>query len=261
MSPTGQEALRRSVPSLARLPRPVHGRVEALARGSWTRPHRHRWAQLSYAIEGVLHVRAQAGSFLAPPHRAIWVPPGVEHAVLTSERAQMRSLYIDAARAPWPEPRCRVLEVSPLARELIRAAAELPARYDERGADGRLAEVLLDQIAAMREVALSLPLPVDPRLSEMSRALLASPDDRRSMGAWARLVGMSERTLARLLRRETGLSFREWRTRLRLLLSIERLGGGASVTAVALDSGYDSVSAFIAAFRRCFGKTPGDFLR
>jgi AraC-like DNA-binding protein len=267
----GQDDLRRRLPKLDRLPRAVYGRLESLPAGSWTRVHSHDWVQLSYAISGVLTVRTLAtrgtrdtrdtwaGSFVAPPQRAIWVPPGLEHEVLTSGRAEMRSLYLDPARTSWAPARCRVLEVTPLARELIRAAAELAPEYDEAGPDGRLVEVLLDQLAGLPEVGLSLPLPADPRLSGVSQALQRAPDDGRPMAEWARTASMSERTLSRLFQRETGLSFREWRTRLRLLMSISGLERGRSVTAVALDSGYDSVSAFIAAFRRLFGKTPGDF--
>ncbi len=94
----------------------------------------------------------------------------------------------------------------------------------------------------------------------VSAALQRQPDDRRTLAEWARAAGASERTLARLFSRETGLSFRHWRQRLRLLMALTALEDGSSVTAVALESGYDSPSAFIAAFKRLFGKTPSKLL-
>jgi len=258
MARTGQKRVERRVIDLATLPRPVFARVESLPAGSYTRPHRHDWAQLSYAIEGVLSVRTQAGSFYAPPQRAVWVPASIEHEVVTSARAEMRSLYLAPAVTPWGPSSCRVLEMSALARELIRAVTALPVEYDERGPAGRLVQVLLDQLATLPEVAFSLPAARDARLQTIAAALEREPDDRRTLAEWSRVAGASERTLARLFRRETGLSFREWRQRLRLLTSLGALEDGTSVTAAALDSGYDSPSAFIAAFKRLFGRTPGN---
>src|SRR5512142_120128 len=207
MSRTGQRRFERRIIDLATLPRPVFARVESLPAGSYTRPHRHVWAQLSYAIEGVLCVRTEAGSFYAPPQRAVWVPASVEHEVVTSARAEMRSLYLLPAVTPWRSRRCRVLEMSPLARELVRAVTALPAEYEEGGAPGRLVRVFLDHLASLPEVAFSLPAPRDPRLHAVATALESAPDDRRTLAEWSRVAGASERTLARLFRRETGLSF------------------------------------------------------
>ena len=68
--------------------------------------------------------------------------------------------------------------------------------------------------------------------------------------------GASARTIQRLFREETGLRFAEWRRRLRLLRALELLGDGTSVTAAGIEAGYDSTSAFVAAFRREMGFTP-----
>lgn len=248
--------MERTLPDLTALPRPVFPRVEALTQPSWVRVHTHAWVQLSYATRGVLGVRTRQGSYLAPPQRAIWIPPGVEHSVATTERTQMRSLYIDPAAAPWGWEQCRVLGVTPLARELIREVTRLPVEYVEDGPAGRLVAVLLDQLSGLREVRFSLPLPSDERLVRVSAELEASPDDQRPLTELAREAGLSARTLTRLFQRDTGLSFRAWRRRLRLLKSLDGLEAGDSVTKVALDCGYGSTSAFIAAFRKEFGMTP-----
>jgi len=252
--------MERILPGLTTLPRPVFARVETLDRPSWVREHSHPWVQLSYAISGVLGVRTRFGSYLAPPQRAIWVPPDVEHSVVTTERTQMRGLYIDPDAVkgvvPWGPKECRVLEVPPLVRELIRAVTSLPVDYDEAGPAGRLVAVLLDQLAGLAEVRFSLPLPVDGRLTRLAAELEQRPDDPRTLRELSAAAGLSARTMTRLFLRETGLTFRAWRRRLRLLKSLTGLEAGESVTAVALDSGYTSTSAFIAAFRREFGATP-----
>lgn len=256
MPQNGHFAIRRAIPQLRRLPRPVFARAESLSGSSWAPAHRHDWVQLSYAVSGVLAVRTSAGSFIAPPQRAIWVPAGIEHEVTTSARAEMRSLYVQRGACARQEDACEVLEVTPLARELIVAASGLKPEYDEGGPQGRLVAVLLDEIAALRAVAFNLPMPADARLQRLCAALQAAPDDGRTLAQWGREVGLTERSLARLFVKETGFSFGDWRLRLRLLLSLGALEGGDSVTRVALDMGYASTSAFIAAFRRSFGLTP-----
>jgi AraC-like DNA-binding protein len=248
--------MERTLPTLTTLPRPVFPRVESLTQPSWVRVHTHGWIQLSYATRGVLGVRTRLGSYMAPPQRAIWIPPGLEHSVVSTERTQMRSLYIDPAAAPWGWGQCKVLGVTPLVRELIRAVTRLPVEYEEDGPAGRLVAVLLDQLSQLQEVRFSLPLPVDDRLKRVSEELEARPDDTRTLGELAGQAGLSSRTLTRLFLRDTGLSFRAWRRRLRLLKSLSGLEAGDSVTKVALDCGYTSTSAFSAAFRREFGLTP-----
>lgn len=250
----------RQPPALTALPRPLFSRHEPLAAGAWTAEHSHPWGQLSYASQGVLGVRTPAGDHMAPPRFAVWIPPGVRHQVFNRRRAQMHSLYIAPEALALPAE-CCVLQVSPLARELILRFASLPAEYDQAGAPGRLAAVLLDELVSLPRAAFGLPLPRDRRLLQICAALEAQPDDRRVLADWAGVVGASERTLARRFVQETGLGFGQWRQRLRLLLSLDALEAGDSVTQVALAHGYDSPSAFIVAFRCAFSCTPGTLAR
>jgi AraC-like DNA-binding protein len=262
MPSNGHNALQRHIPTLDRLPRPLYARAESLGAGSWTPPHRHDWVQFSYAISGVLGVHTDAGSFFAPPQWGVCIPAGMEHEVVTSTRAEMRSLYVGRESAGWAGDHCRVLEVTPLARELIKQFCQLPADYPQGDSpEARLVQVLLDQLAQLPEVSFSLPLPRHARLLAMCNELIACPDAHASLAHWAGHLATSEKTLMRLFQRETGLSFRGWRQRMRLLSSLGALEQGHSVTAAALASGYDSTSAFIAAFKRLFGATPGDMFR
>ena len=252
--------MKRKIPSLDRLPRPLYNRSESLAAGSWTDEHSHPWCQLSYAISGILGVRTPGGDHVAPPRYAVWIPPDVSHEVLNRGQTEMRSLYIapEAARALPGE--CTVLEITPLVRELIRKVGELPVEYDEAGAAGRLVAVLLDELAGLRPAAFVLPLPKDRRLLGICAALQDQPADARTLAQWAASAGASERTLARLFQQDTGMRFGDWRQRLRLLMSLDALEAGESVIQVALAHGYESPSAFIVAFRHVFGCTPGELM-
>ncbi|CDF94847.1 MULTISPECIES: helix-turn-helix domain-containing protein [unclassified Pseudomonas] len=262
MPTNGHLQLERRIPDLAQLPRPLYARVESLSAGSWTQAHRHDWVQFSYAISGVLGVHTAAGSFFAPPQWGIWIPADLEHQVVTSMRAEMRSLYIHRDSCPWADDRCRVLEVTPLARELIKAFCQWPADYPQGDTrEARLVQVLLDQLALLPEVGFSLPLPRHDRLLGLCNELIEQPERNVTLQMWAERMGTSEKTLMRLFQRETGLSFRAWRQRMRLLSSLRLLEEGDSVTGAALSCGYDSTSAFIAAFKGMFGCTPGELFK
>lgn len=260
MSRNGQSLpIHRAVPELVSLPRPVYARVESLPRSAATQWHSHPWAQLSYAIRGVLSVHTAGGRYLAPPQRAILVPPGLPHAVISSPATEMRSLYIERSAIVWAQSHCKVLEINPLTRELINHFGSLPADYAEQSADGRLVAVLLDQLQAAAESTLYLPWPADPRLQSLCEALYRAPDLSHKLGDWASELMLSEKTLTRLFQQHTGLSFRAWRQRLRLLSALPLLQAGERVTDVALACGYDSTSAFIAVFRKQLGVTPSAF--
>jgi AraC-like DNA-binding protein len=171
----------------------------------------------------------------------------------------MRTLYVrDDAAAAMPTA-CRVLSVSPLLRELIVRATELPVQYDESGPAGHVVALILAELAGLQSLALQLPMPRDGRLRGLCQALLDQPGDQRPLEAWAGTINTSARTLARRFQSETGLSFGAWRQQARVLDAMGRLGSGDSVTQVALDLGYESVSAFSAMFHRATGGSPSQF--
>ena len=262
MPPNGQRGAERAIPALKTLPRPLYARAESLGAGSWTPRHRHDWVQFSYAISGVLGVHTDEGSFYAPPQWGIWIPAGLEHEVVTSMRAEMRSLYVRREDCLWAPEHCRVLEVTPLARELIKRFCALPVEYPQGGSpEERLVQVLLDQLAGLNQVGFSLPLPRHARLLALCNELIENPEAEVTLSLWAERLGTSEKTLMRLFDRETGMSFRSWRQRMRLLSSLRVLEEGGSVTLSSFSCCYESTSAFIAAFKKMFGFTPGELFR
>lgn len=244
---------------LETLPRPVVAMAHDYPAGGIIPGHRHRRAQLLFAAAGVMRVRTAEGVWVVPPQRAVWIPTGVEHEIGYAGTLRMRTLYIDPAAAPGLPDRCQVVDMPPLLRELVLKAIALPALYDEAGAEGRLMQVILDQVETLEIAPLHLPLPRHPRLAPILDALLLHPEDSRDLDTWGRQLGSSGRTLARLFQRETGMSFRTWRQQARLLAALSGLAAGEPVSTVALDLGYDSLSAFIAMFRRATGTTPGRY--
>jgi len=222
-------------------------------------PHSHERAQLIYATAGFMRVSTGEAMWMVPPQRALWMPAGTVHGIEMLDRVTMRTLYLrDDVAAGMPSA-CRVLPVSPLLRELIVRATELPLQYDESGPAGHVVALIVAELHGVQALKLDLPMPRDRRLQGLCNALLANPGDRRGLEEWAGAVNASARTIARLFRRETGTTFAAWRQQARLLEAMGRLGSGQPVTRVAMDLGYDSVSAFSAMFRRAAGASPSDY--
>jgi AraC-like DNA-binding protein len=219
-------------------------------------PHRHGWAQLVYAVSGVMSVRAGGTLWIVPPARAVWVPAGAEHEIRALGDFAMRTVYFIPALVEHLPRECCALDVSPLLRELVLAIVTGPL-IDEHDAEGmRLGAVAIDLIAASRTLPLHLPLPSDRRALRVAERLRTDPACGLELPALARDAGASARTLQRLFLVETGLRFSEWRQRLRLLHGASLLGAGCSVTEAGLEAGYAGTSAFSAAFRKHFGFTP-----
>jgi len=243
------------------IPRPIAATATDYGPGDAIDWHSHPRAQLLYGIEGVLTVQTEAGRWVLPPERAVWVPAGIKHRADIAGRVRMRSLFVAAGAARRLPAQCCVVTVSPLLRALILEAVEVPKLYDADGPDGRLMAVILDQLRRLEPTPLYLPLPADPRLRRVTDALTRDPGTRAGLDVWAKKAGASARTLARLFVRETGLTFGAWRQQARLLKALEWLAEGRPVTAIALDLGYESPSAFSAMFRGALGQPPKRYLK
>ena len=221
-------------------------------------PHHHPWGQLTYTLEGVLRVTVANGTWIVPPSRAIWIAPGVEHAVAVLEQARLRPLRILAARSPFPGTDCRVLEVSSLLRELLAALEQLPAGAGGTRAD-LVSNLILDEMSRCTTRPIRVPLPRDKRLAALCASLIDEPGAGQTLAQWAGRVGASERTLARLFERELGMSFGQWRQQVRLAHGASLIARGMPLWQVAQQLGYASQSAFTAMFRKTFGSTPSAF--
>ncbi|MFI7634644.1 AraC family transcriptional regulator [Nonomuraea sp. NPDC049400] len=256
-----------------------------LAPGAGIDAHRHDTHQIVYACRGVLSVTTGAGTWVAPANRAIWIPAGTVHEHRAHGDTDLR--LVGLTGNPLGLDRPAVLAVGPLLRELIIAytadagrdprSTVPPHPADARGGDHaagarrggersgggdggereRLWAVLLDQLRRAPEQPLHLPTAQDPRLAAVCAILHRDPADGRTLAQLAGQVGTSDRTLARLCRRELGMSFPQWRTQLRLHRALLLLADGVPVTTVAHRCGWASASAFIDVFRRAFGYTPG----
>ncbi len=243
------------------LPAPIVFRAAQMPSQASYPTHRHAWGEFVYSFSGVMEVKLAGQHYLAPPQYGIWLPPDVEHRGLNRQQAVHSSLYVAAELcAALPQTSC-ALTVSPLARALLEHLRQQPPGLPQSAPEQRLLQVLVDQLSHARSVGSYLPRSDDPLLRVVLQALEQNPGDERSLADLAADVHSTERTLSRRCQRDLGMSFAEWRQRLRVVKALPRLEGGEKVETIALDLGYASASAFIAMFRRLTGVTPAEHAR
>jgi AraC-like DNA-binding protein/quercetin dioxygenase-like cupin family protein len=218
--------------------------------------HTHEDHQLAWAAQGVLTVNTEAATWVLPPTRALWIPAGLPHETGADSLATMRSLYISpqAAVAAWTEP-------TPVA--ISSLFAELTAYLDEVQADeqrrARAEALLADLLIPAKAASIDVRMPVSEPAGKVAEALRQDPADKRTLREWGQEVNVSERTLARAFTQETQITFARWRTLVRLQAALAMLAEGQAVSRVAGRVGYDTSSAFTAAFRRETGITPSGY--
>ena len=260
------------VPSRAR---PVRAKHRELSADTHVRPHIHPWAQMAISTSGVLRLTVPHGAYIVPPSRALWIPPGVEHAVTMVEQADLRTLYFyqppgrcgpgvpHGQEEPWRQ--CRVLEVSDLLRALVR---EMPAEPDDGAPlppetlrrEQHLSALILDELRRASSVRLGVELPRDKHLRHLCEAVIADPTRHETLADWARDTGASPRTVARLFRDELSCTFTQWRQQVILARAVALAAGKRPINQIAAELGYNSPSAFSAMVRRTVGLAPGQFL-
>lgn len=223
-------------------------------------PHSHPRGQLLWAMEGILRVTTAQDVWIVPSSHAVWIPGQTHHHLVTETVARTRNLYVDTAyEVRKGLPLCEVLLLTPLMRELILRLNETEPHTDP-GYFKRLGLVAIDELSRLESVGWNLPAGRDPRLRRLIGHLVRHPATPHTLDELARIAGTGMRTVERLFKAETGMSFRQWRSRLRSLSAVEMLRQGMSSTCIAYTLGFSGPSAFGAAFKEHFGCAPKEFL-
>jgi AraC-like DNA-binding protein len=251
--------------------RPLRAKAREMAATMDIQPHHHDWGQLVFSVSGAVRVSAETAdarsTYLVPPSRAVWIPAGVTHAVTVVERADLRTLYLLPGLLETPDDpawhRCRVLEVSPLLRELVM---QLDARADSAAGnppdamrEALLRDLVVDELRRAHSLRLGVDLPRDARLRRLCEAMLDEPARHPSLDAWAAEIGASARTVSRLFRDELGTSFAQWRSQVLLAHALAMAARRKPMSHIATELGYASASAFTAMVTRTVGMPPSRF--
>lgn len=221
--------------------------------------HSHDRAQLIHSREGRLVVEIGSRAWLVTPQTALWIPAGSVHTVTACESVHYVSLFVDDKVAQGISNKVQSVLMQPLLQQLALSAAEFSLTIEADSTEARIIEVILDQLRAIESCELVLPLPIDKRLEHEVAKLIRQPTRSQAVQAIAKKANMSVRTLERVFKKETAMSFKQWRCRLLVLRAIELLRLAYPVKVVALELGYQSTSAFISMFKSIMNETPAAY--
>ncbi len=242
------------------VPRPVIAVGNDYPDGHTIAPHQHRRGQLISGASGVVVLATPSGTWVMPPQRGMWIPPGTVHDVRMVGVVSMQSLYLEPEMTHGMPDGCQVVGISPFMRSLMTEALDLPLDYDPGSRAGAVMALLQHEMRRLPVLPLSLPYPALSPLAARCRQFLRDPVVHETIEDWSKLLGMSRRTFTRLFRRETGLSFVAWRQQACLVAALPRLAAGEPVTSIALALGYDNPAAFTTMFKRVLGTSPRAYL-
>lgn len=213
--------------------------------------HSHRRGQLLYATGGLMVVNAEDGTWAVPSGHALLIAPELPHNVAWHGCASTCTAYIEPAALGSAAPEtCRIIRLSPLLDVSLRALAHEPALYDLQGRGAHLEALMLDEIARAPKTMFALPLPTNRGLRKLCRALIETPSLGFDIDEWANTIGVSRSTLTRKFRAQTGLSFAEWRRRVRILHALTQQAEGVPLRVAAKIAGYRSANALRDMMRR-----------
>lgn len=102
-----------------------------------------------------------------------------------------------------------------------------------------------------------VPVPYSRAARTIAESVLRDPAENTCISDWAEKLGTSSRQITRQFHAETGMSYRDWRTMVRIDRARQLLRHGESVAGCAAVVGFTSAPAFIRAFRALLGTTPG----
>lgn len=218
--------------------------------------HHHKMGQLLFTQSGSIKITLSQRLCILPPMRAAWIPPNVTHRAQMRGVVGYRSIYIDTCLAKTLSNEVMVIEVNPLLRAALERIAQSEFTTDwQQGAAKNILSVCLDEISTAHREPVTLQLPTDRRLQEVTGDSLLPP-----LKIFANDVGASEKTISRIFKQETGLNYQQWRQQWRFLKSIELLSEKNRISFIANKLGFASDSAFILFFKKMSGTTPSAYL-
>ncbi|HBE9082877.1 AraC family transcriptional regulator [Serratia fonticola] len=219
-------------------------------------PHSHPLGQFVLVNHGVLYGHTPEQHWLLKPGMAVWIPPNTIHWGRAYNRVDLTVFYITPELCYAPTSQIKLLDSSLLIVALCErlAAAKQPLTEARRNS---MLQMLFEEIEEQPDSNLSLPLPKDSRLKKVTCSLIDNPAQRRSLSEWGCLVGATERTLARLFLKETGMRYTEWHNRLLLAVAWQGLAKGLSNGQISAMLGFSSGDSFGHWFRRVAANCPG----
>ena len=152
------------------------------------------------------------------PNQALWIPAGTPHAIHFLSETAMRTLYF--TKAPERMRVLRTLSITPLIRELT---GTLFLKNLSTKTNGLMPALILQLVQEAPVTPADLALPAETGLRRTAEMILSKGLWNTPLEQFAAALNMTPVTFSRHFQTDTGMTFRDWRHRARLTLSMELL--------------------------------------
>lgn len=239
--------------------RPITTYSETLQNAQCANLHKHPRAQIISCDRGIMEVVTKEQIWIVNPSQSVWISSFEEHQVYFPHHVNIISVFIDASKLSKLPKNSFAFDTPDFFKSLLHKVISFhnPRRFSAQ--QNRVVEVLLDEISTLKPTTTFLPTSQNKRIKIVTDALLNDLSCRHNLAYFADKINVSPRTLSRLFNKELGMSFGDWRIKMKLMEAIKQLEEGKSVKEISFNLGYENVSSFISTFKKHLGKTPTNY--
>ncbi|MFD2036714.1 AraC family transcriptional regulator [Belliella marina] len=221
--------------------------------------HSHPRAQIISCDRGVMEIMTNHNIWIVNPSQSVWLASYEEHQVHFPNNVKVVSAFIDESRLDGLPKHSFAFDSSDFIKSILAKITSFSNPKQLTPQQNRIFEVLLDEITCIKPSLTFLPTSHDERIKKVTDALMHDIANKHNIEFYANLSCVSPRTLSRLFVKELGMSFGDWKMRLKHLEAIKQLSEKRAVKDIAYSLGYENTSSFIATFKKHFGKTPTNY--
>ena len=222
--------------------------------------YQHSQYLFFYVEQGVLALTTAKGRYIVPPTYGVLVPAETPHQLFAKTPVSLTTLaFTDSVSSSLPNS-VGVCALSNFMIAMLTEVTQLPNSEKWQEKEFRLLLLIRDYLQQAEQLNSFLPYPSDKRLNEITDKLLKHPSLKSDLVSWGKFVNLSARSLSRNFKKETGLTYSQWRQKLNVQIAFKHLALGDSIQTIAKLLGYESSSAFIFMFRQQMGCSPKQFI-
>lgn len=221
--------------------------------------HAHEMGQVLFSPNRMMSITTceQVHVIQLAPKYMLWIPPKQIHQVRIQNTAQYRSIYLDIEHYQHLPTNMGVQEMSPLLHESFEHLARCDFDINwEQGIHAHALAICLHELSIFKPKVQTLLLPQDRRLQALHEMDTIPP-----LNELVSVCGACEKTITRIFRTQTGMTYQQWRQQWRLAKAHGLLLEQKKQIDIADTLGFASLSAFITFFKKAVGCTPNTYLK